>query len=905
MSSDRFAGIRRVLRFRNLERDLDEELAFHFEQTVEELMQRGMTRPQAEAEARRRFGDERRWRRELGKLDRQAEARRRLGEQLAAVRDHVRYALRRMARAPGLTLAVVLTFALGIGANATMFGIVDRLLLRAPAHIVDPESVKRLVSEYMSPVTGSLEIDVVVAYPDYLDFAGASSFSAVAGYTGRTLTLGEGEGARQLDAGLVTGNFFSLLGVRPALGRFFAPEEDAVGAQGVAVISAGLWREQFGGDRSVLGATLDFGYGSYTIVGVAPDNFTGVELRRRDVWLPLHTSLSQLLSGPAWERRTTSRTSYWLYVVARLAPRIGPEAAAAEATTLFRTGRADLREDNPFRTAHVLAAPIIAGRGPLAAAETRVAKWLAGVSLSVLLIASANVANLLLARAVRQRREIGVRLALGISRRRLLAQMLTESLMLALLGGVAALLVTRWGAGLVRKLLLPNVAWGDSVVDARVLGFVLVLTLLVGLAAGLAPALQSSRPDLVAALKSGGRGASGAGSRTRHALTVLQAALSVVLLVGAGLFVRSLQRVEALDLGVRTEGALVVRPVFAPGLSEEQQTTFYRDAQERLRELPGVAHSAASVGVPFRTVITTGLEVPGLDSLPRIGGGDPFVYAVGPGYFGAVGLQVSRGRGILPTDVQGALRVAVVSETMARALWPGEPPLGKCLIVGGEEGEPAPPCTEVVGVVTDTRRSSLVEGPAMQYYVPLAQNIIREAPHALLVRAAGDPAVLMPVIRRELLGLGPEVRFITVQPYAELLDPERRSWTLGATMFTVFGLLALVVAAIGLYSVLAFGVAQRTQELGIRAALGASRERLVGLVLGEGLRLVAVGVALGLAAALLLSRRIAPLLFEVSPHDPITLGGVVVVLLLVSVLASVLPALRATRVDPSTALRAE
>ncbi|MDQ3606189.1 MAG: ABC transporter permease, partial [Gemmatimonadota bacterium] len=759
MRSDRFAGIRRVLRIRSVERDLDDELAFHYEQTVEELVRQGMPRHDAEVKAKRRFGDERHWRREMEKLDRRAETSRLWGMGW----QDARYAFRRMGRAPGFTAAVVLTFALGIGANATMFGIIDRLLLRPPAHIVEPESVQRLVAEYLSPVTGTQEIDRVMAYPDYLDFSRAASFSSVAGYSGRRLTVGEGEGARQLDATLATANFFSLLGVRPALGRFFGPEEDAVGAEGVAVISWALWREQYGEDPSVLGASLDFGYGPYTIVGVAPRNFTGVDLERVDVWLPLHTALSQMLGGAAWEQRTTSRNFYWLAAVGRLAPGVAAEAAMAETTTLYRSGRAELREDDPARSAQVLATPLIAARGPLASSEASVAKWLAGVSLIVLLIACANVANLLLARAVRQRREIGVRLALGISRRRLLAQMLTESLMLALLGGAAALLVTHWGGNLVRTVLLPDIAWGDSAVDTRALGVVLVLALVVGVAAGLVPALQSSRPNLVSALKSGGRGASARGSRTRNALTILQAALSVVLLVGAGLFVRSLQRVEALDLGMRTEGVLMVRPVFAPGVTEEQQTTFYRNAQERLNALPGVAHAAASVGVPFRTVITTSVEVPGLDSLPPIGGGVPFAYAVGSEYFAALGLRTSRGRGILPTDVEGAPRVAVVNETMARAVWPDEPALGKCIIIGVPEGEPPPPCTEVVGVVGDVRRTDLIEAPAMQFYVPLAQNVIREAPHALLVRAVGDPAPLIPVIQRELVGLGPEVRFITAQ----------------------------------------------------------------------------------------------------------------------------------------------
>jgi predicted permease len=531
--------------------------------------------------------------------------------------------------------------------------------------------------------------------------------------------------------------------------------------------------------------------------------------------------------------------------------------------------------------------------------------WLAAVSLLVLLIACANVANLLLARAIRQQRETGIRLALGISRGRLLAQTLTESLALAVLGAAAALLVTYWGSGVIRTLLLPEVAWGETVIGVRMLAFVVVLTLLTGVLAGLVPAMQAHRAGVQETLRSGGRGLSSRASRVRNLLTVSQAAFSVVLLIGAGLFVRSLQRVDSLDMGLRTENVLHIRPVFAPGMTQEEQTAFYQEAQERIGRLPGVAHAAAAVGVPFRTIMTTRVRVPGLDSLPRVGGGVPFVYAVGPGFFGTLGMQLGRGRGIAPGDVEGAPRVAVVNETMARAIWPGEDPLGRCLLVGGEEGGPEPPCTEVVGVVADTRRYDLVEASAMQFFVPLAQRVLPEAPHALLARAATDPAALVPAVQRELRAADPRVRFVRVDPYAELLDPQRRSWQLGATMFTVFGILALVVAAIGLYSVLAFAVAQRTQELGIRAALGASHQRLVRMVLGQGVRMAGVGVLLGLLISLAVGQRIAPLLFETSPRDPLVFAAVATALLLVAALASGLPAWRATRVDPSDALRSD
>jgi predicted permease len=901
----RFPEIRRVFRLGLWRNELQEELAFHFERTVEELIGKGMPRKEAEAEAHRRFGEERRYRRELEQIDGRAAVARGWAERWEVVVDSVRYALRRMWRSPGLTAGVALTFALGIGANATMFGIVDRLLLSPPAHVEDADRVVRIMVDRYNRYTDTRGTSDVLTYPDYLDLTGARAFSSVAAIAGAEsgkITVGRGAEARQLGSNQVTGNFFSLLGARPALGRFFGPEEDAAGAPGVAVISHGAWQRMYGGDRGVLGKMLDFGYGPYTIVGVAPRGFTGAGLRGVDVWLPLRTTAAH--TSPYCLK---TRNCHWLRVVARLAPGVAAQTAEAEATALYRRGWAEHDDQNLVDPqASVATASLIAARRPGVSSESQVALWLAGISLIVLLIACANVANLLLARAVRQRREIGIRLALGSSRGRVLGQMLTESLLFALLGGAAAFLLTWWGGAFLRRFLLPEVVWEATGLEGRTVAIVVLFASFAGAMAGILPAIQSSRPDVVETLKSGSRTTSTPVSRTRSALTILQAALSVVLLVGAGLFVRSLHHVNDLDLGLDPDGVLLVNPEFDREMPEERQAEFYREASRHLRSLPGVEAVSADVSTPFWSVVSISLRVPGVDSIPSLASGTPILHAVGHDYFRVLDLEVTRGRGFQPGDVEGAQRVAVVNETMARVLWPGQSAIGKCLIIGDDANEPGePPCAEVVGVVENARRFNLVEEEAMQYYVLLEQKVADSTPNSLLVRVRGEPAEQIPAVRRALLALEPGLRFPDVRPLRELIDPQARSWRLGATMFTVFGVLALLVAGIGLYSVLAFGVAQRTMELGIRSALGASRERLMGLVLGQGLRLVGVGALLGLLIALVGAPRIESLLFQVSPHDPLTLGLVMGILLLVAVLASGVPAWRATRVDPSVALRAE
>ncbi|HEX6533275.1 MAG TPA: FtsX-like permease family protein, partial [Gemmatimonadaceae bacterium] len=557
----------------------------------------------------------------------------------------------------------------------------------------------------------------------------------------------------------------------------------------------------------------------------------------------------------------------------------------------------------------VVATPLIAARGPLASRESKVATWLAGISLLVLLIACANVANLLLARGVRQRREVGIRLALGGSRGRVLGQALAESLLLAALGALAALLLAQWGGTALRHVLLPEIAWSGPVVGARAVAFALALAVLAGAAAGVIPALQTSRPDVLETLKGGARGSSGASSRTRDALIVVQAALAVVLLVGAGLFVHSLRKVNSLDVARNTDGVLLVTAVFDRGTPEERRAAFMRRAAERVRALPGVAHASVDVSLPYWSEMDAPLRVPGLDSIPTLPSGPPIVHAVDPDYFPTLRIRVVRGRRLEPRDNRlGAPRVAVVNETMARVLWPGEEAVGRCLIIGrasAERGEP--PCATVVGVVGNAIREAFLDGESMQYFLPAEQHLVEESPAGILVRVRGgaDADAMIPIVQRELLALEPALRYAQVRPLRELIEPDTRSWRLGATAFTAFGVLALLVAGIGLYSVLAFSVAQRTIELAIRSALGATRARLVGMVLRQALRLVGIGVVLGMLVAFVAAPSVEPLLFEVSPRDPATLVAVVCALALVAIVAAAVPARRATRVAPGVALRAE
>jgi len=548
-------------------------------------------------------------------------------------------------------------------------------------------------------------------------------------------------------------------------------------------------------------------------------------------------------------------------------------------------------------------APLTEAAGPEPSDESRVARWLAGMSTIVLLIACANVANLMLARGARRRRETNVRLALGAGRRRLVGGAVAESVILALLGGALALALARWGGGLVRSTLLPGVSFPDAAINR----YVLLFTAGASVLAGLPPALAAARHDVGRGMASDSRGNSAARSRVRSVLTVTQAALSVVLLVGAGLFVRSLGELRSLDLGLDTDRLLVADFEFVefdPDPSVRAEA--YERAMQRVAALPEV-ESVAATASPFGMSRALGLRVPGLDSIPRLSGGGPYIFSVTPGYFETAGLTITAGRAIDERDGPDATPVVVVSETMARALWPGEDPMGRCVLVGSDQAR----CTSVVGVVEDAARNGYRDRPYMAYYLSMPQVDALQleralgAPSGIYVRSHGPASDAESAVTASLRAMPPQVRWVRVQTLQERLDPQARSWTLGATMFSVFGLLALALAAVGLYSVLAFDVAQRTCELGIRSALGAERARLLRSVLYQGGRLAVLGVAVGLAVAYVAAPRVQDLLFQVSPRDPRVLGAVALTLLAVSLAASLIPGLRATRVDPVAALRAD
>jgi putative ABC transport system permease protein len=887
-------GVRRWLRLRSVERDVDEEIAFHFGERSRELEAAGLSAAEAREEAARQFGDERYYRARLVELDRSAAMKRTWQMAWEATVQTAQYAVRGVLRSPGLSLGIVLAFALGIGANATMYETVERLLLRAPSHIADPDAVRR-VGIHRLGFDDTRSYTTTMAYPDYTDIAGVRGVLHAAATTARQLTVGTGEDAEEVRAVMVTASYWPLLGVRPALGRFFTEDEDRTGATPVVVLSHARWQREYGGRPDVLGETLDFGSGPYTIIGVTPRGFTGVDLSPVAFFAPFHLVQEQDTGNREWE------THYgWMFMQAlvRLDPSVPVEVMEAEATTRYRVAdRGGMLVDS---LATVAALPLLAARGPEAPAEVSVAKWLLGVSVVVLLIACLNVANLLLARMIRQRREIAVRIALGISRRRLVAQLMTEGVLLGLAGGAAALLLATSGGSLVQTLLLPNVDWSGGP-SASVLVVIVVVAILAGAASALPPALQAARRDPGSALRSAGGGITRSTARVRAGLAVTQAALSLLLLVGAGLFVRSLDGVLRTDFGLAIWEVAYVTPTFQAGsVTDAERGEYYRQAVERVREVPGVRAASMSSGLPFRVAQVLRMRAEGVDSIPRTSEGGAYANFVGTDYFEALGIRRVHGRLFDERDAQPGSHTAVLNEAFAAALWPGQDPLGRCLYVDTADA----PCSEVVGVVADSRRGRLVEESTFQYYMPLEQQVAR-APHALLVRTEADMARALAGARAALLSLDSRVRYVSTSPLQEVVAPQLRQWRMGAWLFTLFGALALLVAAIGLYSVMAFDVAQRMREIGLRTALGASSPAIMRLIIGRALAITGLGVGLGTLLALLLGPRLRDMLYQVSPYDPLVYMVVIVTLCTVSVVAAAIPAWRAALVDPNVALRAD
>ena len=880
-----------------LDADLKEELAFHRRNLERDARAAGASEDDARSSAARRLGNVTAYREaardawSIPWLDR-------------ATAD-LRYALRGLRRAPGFTAAVVITLGLGIGATTTMFGVVDQLMYRPLAYLRDPASVRRVYWQWQE--NARTITSQSGPYARYLDLQReTSSFAAFAAFQERYLPIGEGEAARELRVGLVSASYFSLFDAPPALGRYFVTEEDLTpkGAD-VAVLSHAFWRSEFGG-RDVRGMTLQIGNVRAQVIGVAPPGFAGVnDAVPPAAWIPITTFAGSEGSGDATTYYNTYRWG-WMHILVRLKPGVTIERANVDATQAFRRSWEAALADQPFLRLSAVARPrvVIAsvrpGAGPDPALEARTALWVLVVAAIVLVIAATNVTNLLIARALRRQRETAVRLALGAGTGRLLSQSLTESLLLALLSAGAAMLAARWAsAGILPLLGAAPEGIARELFDWRSFAATFAISLVVGIGVGVMPALLLRRADLAHSLRGGARGGMVEGQRARGALLVVQGALSTVLLIGAFLFVRSLDRVRSMPMGYDVEHVLIVNRVIRgpfPGVDAVKAMT--SSLVSEAQSLPQVEAAAWVVSTPFLSTSNVPIWVEGGDDT---GQSAMITYQVStPDYFRTMGTRILRGRGLEATDRAGAPDVAVISESMARDLWPGREALGACFRARSD----TMPCITVVGVAEDMVQRDITAAQRYHYYLSLDQST-RSLGNAMVVRVRGDAPAEAEGIQHALQAVLPANAYLNVRPLRTVVSDSQRSWRLGATMFGAFGLLALVVAAVGLYGVIAYDVAQRFHELGVRIALGASRGRILRLVIGASGRLMLIGVSLGVVVAALSARWIEPLLFRQPARDPVAYLSVVAVMLLVAVVASAMPAWRASSADPASALRSD
>jgi predicted permease len=719
----------------------------------------------------------------------------------------------------------------------------------------------------------------------------------LAGIVQTPFVAGAGEDASEIRGALVSPNFFPLLGVRPHLGRFLSSGE--TGAQEV-VLGFAWWRNAWGSDSTVIGRPVRIGTGRFTVVGVAPEAFTGTGISTVDAWLPaLAARAIWTHLGPGWPQE---HSFSWLSLVGRLRDGVSQAQAAERIGSAYRQS---LETQGPDAAAGASRAgarlsPVLLQRGPERNDGTRVAIWLGAVAFIVLLLACTNVANLLLARAVDRQGEVAVRLALGVSRSRLVRQLLLETAVLAAAGAAAGLALAQLTERALRASLLAGADIGDRGIDMRTVTFAMVMAILACVLSGLGPSWFATRTDLRAMLSAAGRGLRRS-SRFRTALLVTQTALSTVLLIGAGLFVRSLMTAQSTRLGYDADRLLILNlrnrstePL--PGGT----SAVYRELAVRARALPGVIAAATTMQVPFGISGNTYLAVPGIDSVERLGRFN--LNGVGDGYFATTGTRILRGRALSGDDRQGTPLVMVVSDSMARTLWPGREPIGQCVKVGG----PGFPCSEVVGVAENVHQYEIRQESSLQYWFPESQEQGNNSgAFGVLIRVDGDPARLAPAVRRALLPALPGALHLTVRPLGTSVERALRPWRLGATMFTAFGALGLLIATLGLFSALAYAVSQRRREFGVRVALGARTGGIVRMVLGQGLRVAAIGMAIGLAITLAAGGQLAPLLLGVGPRDPLVTLGVALALALTAIVAGLVPAWRASRVDPADALRSE
>jgi predicted permease len=809
----------------------------------------------------------------------------------------LRQVARAVRRQPGFFAVASLTLAIGCAAHLSAFTLLDRILLSGPPHVASPADVFRLHVDRADRQGVGRFVWFQTPYRSYADFRSAGGlFAQMAAYRTATASVGTGAEAREVALVYADQHYFPLLGASPQIGRVFGADEDRPpsGAP-VVVLGDAYWRAVYGGDPGVVGRDLRIGATTYTIIGVMPRHFTGDLPDRIDAWVPLQAIAPEMPAD--W---TTSLLMRTVSVLVRLAPGVAPAAAAEQAGVGYRRSVDGTPAADP--TAQVLLASLNPGRtqrGELTQVG-RIAIWLQGVGLLVLLVALANVVNLQMSRAAQMRRDLAVRVALGAGRARLATALLLELLLIAAVATALALALT-WVAGTsLQRILLPNTTGGIGA--ARVLSLAGVTMALGALVCLAFASLQLRVTQVGERLKSGRGGDGFSRERLRQGLLVAQMVVSVLLLVGAGLFLRSMQQLGRLQFGHDHDRVLVATmPLRGAGYSPERIEAFFERTQRELAAVPGVEAVAAAQSTPFAPSQSADIHLPGADRLPLDPRQYPTFYTVSPDFFRTMGMSILRGRAFTPDDRSTAPPVIVLEDALARALFPGAEALGQCVIVG----PPTAACRTVVGISSNTRRFVTLADGALRYYVPIAQRVQAYPPQAIFVRTAGDPVAAMPSVRAGLLAIDPGLPFIRLRTLNEMAEPEKRPWRLGSTLFVVFGAAALLVATTGVYALLSFIVAQRSREIGVRLALGASPAQTLRLVIRQSVGWVCAGLVVGSGVALGAGRFVRPMLFETSPYDPSVFAGAAALLLAVGIMAAFVPALRASRVDPNVALRAE
>ena len=866
--------------------DLEDELRFYFDMRTRELVERGMPEIEARREAVREFGDLEYTKRYCLAEDAMSTRDERRTDLVAELRQDVAHSWRTLRRAPGFAVVALVTLALGIGANTAIFSVVNGLLLRE-LPFADADRLVRVWGAHLDTQRDRGQLSAA----DFIDLRTRQrSFSTLGAFAwGGGTYIGTGDPVR-LSGLRVDANVFTALGVRPVLGRAFAVGEDSSGVAPTVLLAYGAWQRLFGGDSGIVGKSVNLSGRMRTVIGVLPPSFFFPTMGEAEFFTPLDLT-------PMLRDVNRARKFHNLGVLGRLRPGATLEQGRAELTAIMR----QMEREYPASNTNKSVATV--GMREAVVGDTRPALMvLLGASLLVLLIACANVAGMLLSRAVSRRQELAVRAALGAGRARLVRQLLTESLVLTLCGGLAGLAIAFWGTNALVAAaadMLP--AASQVAVDGTVLATMFLVTIVCGTVFGLIPALAASR-GMHAALKDATRGSSGgpARHRLRTALVTGQLALAVVLLVGAGLLVRSLARLQQTDLGYSLDSVLTfeVNLVGDRYNTAEGQDQFYDALYSRIAALPGVVAVGGSGNIPLRGGSSASLAIDGRPQpegkLPEVG-----YQPVSDDLFKAMGIPLKQGRAFGPSDNDKGPGVVILSEGLARAFWPNGSPIGARIRLGPN---PNVPWMEVVGVVGDVRMG-VSDDARPTVYVSARQDHWGGA--AGVVRTSGDPMGLLPAVRREMKAIDPTLPVSAASSMKQVQSDRLTDRRLPMQLMGVFALLALALSAVGVYGVMAYSVAARTREIGVRVALGAQPRNVFGMVVRQGLGAAAIGLTLGLAGAVALGGVLRKLLYGVTPTDPATFIGVTVVLLAVAVAACLVPARRALRVDPLDALRSE